>query len=73
MKYCLIPKGNTKAKAAGIYKGRPEDTKRNDGIAAMLRSGKSWSMIQSATGLQPRNGREDRETNGCKRKCVRSK
>ena len=43
-------KGIAKAKAAGVYKGRPEDTKRNDGIAAMLKSGQSWSTIQDATG-----------------------
>ena len=42
--------GQAKAKAAGVYKGRPEDTKRNDGIAAMLKSGQSWSTIQDATG-----------------------
>src|SRR6516164_6395701 len=42
--------GQAKAKAAGVYKGRPEDIKRNDGIAAMLKSGQSWSMIQGATG-----------------------
>lgn len=42
--------GQAKAKAEGRYKGRPEDTKRNDGIAAMLRAKQSWSTIQSATG-----------------------
>ena len=42
--------GQEKAKAAGVYKGRPEDTKRNDGIAALLKSGQSWSTIQDATG-----------------------
>ena len=41
--------GQEKAKAAGVYKGRPEDTKRNDGIAALLKSGQSWSTIQDAT------------------------
>ena len=39
-----------KAKAEGKYKGRAENTARNDGIAAMLRSGASWSTIQAATG-----------------------
>ena len=42
--------GITKAKAAGAYRGRPEDTARNAGIAGMLRSGMSWSAIQAATG-----------------------
>ena len=31
--------GTAKARAAGLYKGRVEDRKRNDGIAAMLRGG----------------------------------
>src|SRR5271155_3117090 len=30
--------GQAKAKSEGKYKGRPEDTDRNDGIASMLRS-----------------------------------
>jgi len=38
------------AKEDGKYKGRPENTKRNDGIADMLDKGMSWSAIQSATG-----------------------
>jgi DNA invertase Pin-like site-specific DNA recombinase len=42
--------GVAKAKAAGLYRGRPEDTDRNAGIAAMLRSGLSWTTIQTATG-----------------------
>jgi DNA invertase Pin-like site-specific DNA recombinase len=42
--------GIAKAKAAGLYRGRPEDTDRNAGIAAMLRSGLSWTTIQTATG-----------------------
>lgn len=42
--------GQAKAKAAGLYKGRPEDTKRNAGIADMLKRGMSWSQITSATG-----------------------
>jgi DNA invertase Pin-like site-specific DNA recombinase len=41
--------GIVKAKAAGAYRGRPEDTARNAGIAGMLRSGMSWTAIQSAT------------------------
>ena len=42
--------GQAKAKAEGKYRGRPEDTDRNKGIAAMLRAGESWSAIQAATG-----------------------
>lgn len=42
--------GQARAKAAGLYKGRQENTKRNDGIAAMLRAGSPWSQIQAATG-----------------------
>jgi DNA invertase Pin-like site-specific DNA recombinase len=42
--------GQAKAKAAGLYKGRPEDTERNDGIARMIAAGQSWSSIQAATG-----------------------
>ena len=42
--------GQAKAKAAGAYKGRKEDTARNDGIAAMLKAGRSYSQIQAATG-----------------------
>ena len=42
--------GIVKAKAARAYRGRPEDTARNAGIAGMLRSGMSWSAIQAAAG-----------------------
>ncbi|WMT71332.1 recombinase family protein [Bradyrhizobium sp. Ash2021] len=42
--------GQAKAKAEGRYKGRPEDTERNAGIAAMLGDGKSWNAIQAVTG-----------------------
>jgi DNA invertase Pin-like site-specific DNA recombinase len=42
--------GQAKARAEGKYRGRPEDTARLNGIAAMLRGGASWSSIQSATG-----------------------
>jgi DNA invertase Pin-like site-specific DNA recombinase len=41
--------GIEKAKAAGKFRGRPEDTDRNNGIAAMLRKGVSWNDIQDAT------------------------
>jgi len=42
--------GQAKAKAAGLYKGRKEAQARNNGIAAMLKAGSSWSQIQAATG-----------------------
>lgn len=42
--------GIVKAKAEGIYRGRPEDVKRNDAIATMLRAGQSWNSIIAATG-----------------------
>lgn len=32
------------------YAGRPENTKRNDAILGMLRSGQSWNTIIAATG-----------------------
>lgn len=42
--------GQAKAKAEGRYKGRAEDTERNDGIARMIAAKQSWSSIQAATG-----------------------
>lgn len=42
--------GQARAKAEGKYRGRPEDTRRNAGIASMLARGMSWSQIQHATG-----------------------
>jgi DNA invertase Pin-like site-specific DNA recombinase len=42
--------GIAKAKLDGAYRGRPEDTARNAGIASMLRAGSSWSAIQAAFG-----------------------
>lgn len=42
--------GQERAKAEGKYRGRPEDTRRNASIAAMLVKGLSWSQIQDATG-----------------------
>jgi DNA invertase Pin-like site-specific DNA recombinase len=41
--------GIAKAKAEGVYKGRPEDTERNDAIIKMLKAKQSWSSIISAT------------------------
>jgi DNA invertase Pin-like site-specific DNA recombinase len=42
--------GQERAKAEGKYRGRPEDARRNAGIAAMLASGISWSQIQATAG-----------------------
>ena len=42
--------GQAKAKAEGRYKGRPEDTARNAGIAKLLAAGQSWNAIQDITG-----------------------
>lgn len=42
--------GQARAKAEGKYKGRPEDERRNAGIADMLRRGMSWSAVQNVTG-----------------------
>jgi len=42
--------GQAKAMAQGKYKGRPEDVKRNAGIAHLLAEGRSWSYIQDMTG-----------------------
>jgi DNA invertase Pin-like site-specific DNA recombinase len=42
--------GIAKAKVAGVFKGRQEDTERNAGIASMIANGQSWSSIQAATG-----------------------
>jgi DNA invertase Pin-like site-specific DNA recombinase len=42
--------GQARAKAEGLYSGRPEDVDHNDGIARMLAGGQSWGSIQSVTG-----------------------
>lgn len=42
--------GQAKAKKAGIYKGRPEDTERNAVIARLLAKGETWSQVQKVTG-----------------------
>jgi DNA invertase Pin-like site-specific DNA recombinase len=42
--------GIVRAKGEGKYRGRPEDTARNEGIAGMLKAGMSWSSIQAAVG-----------------------
>lgn len=42
--------GQARAKSEGRYKGRPEDTERNEGISRMISAGQSWTSIQAATG-----------------------
>lgn len=42
--------GIEKAKSAGLYRGRPENTERNEAIVRMLQSGQTWSTIEKATG-----------------------
>ena len=42
--------GTAKAKAAGLYKGRPENKTRNAAISSLLRDGRSWREIMNATG-----------------------
>lgn len=42
--------GTARAKAAGLYKGRPENKARNTAIAAMLGDGRTWRQIMDATG-----------------------
>lgn len=42
--------GTVRAKAAGLYKGRPENKVRNTAIAAMLGSGRTWREIIDGTG-----------------------
>lgn len=43
--------GIEKAKAAGTYKGRPEDTEKNAALMGMLRNGQTWASIVAATGV----------------------
>jgi DNA invertase Pin-like site-specific DNA recombinase len=43
--------GIQKAKAAGAYKGRPEDTERNAALMDMLKRGQTWASIVKATGV----------------------
>jgi DNA invertase Pin-like site-specific DNA recombinase len=54
--------GQAKAKAEGLYKGRPEDTERN---AAICPHAQRQAVMELNTGshrLQPRHHREDRQT-----------
>lgn len=43
--------GIEKAKAAGAYKGRPENTERNAALMDMLRRGQPWATIVKTTGV----------------------
>lgn len=42
--------GIEKLKAEGGYRGRKEDTKRNEAIMKMLRNGQSWNSVIEGTG-----------------------
>ena len=42
--------GIANAKTAGAYRGRPEDTERNEAIMKLLKAGNSWASIMAATG-----------------------
>lgn len=42
--------GIEKAKAKGVYRGRPADVERNEALKTMLRNGQSWASITKATG-----------------------
>ena len=42
--------GTAKAKASGLYKGRPEDVGRNTGVAMVLQAGSPWQRIEQAFG-----------------------
>ena len=43
--------GIEKAKAAGAFKGRPENAERNAALIDMLRRGQTWASIVKATGV----------------------
>jgi len=47
--------GIAKAKANGVYKGRPEDAARNEAIMKLLKAGQSWNDIQAT--LKPKPSR----------------
>ncbi len=53
--------GQARAKAAGLYKGRPEDKARNEAIASMLRRSRHGRR-SSLRLLQPNDAAADRET-----------
>lgn len=41
--------GTAKAKAAGLYRGRPANKARNNAISSLLSDGRSWREIMDAT------------------------
>ncbi len=41
--------GIAKAKSKGTYRGRPEDTDRNDLVKDLLRAGRPWKTIEAQT------------------------
>ena len=41
--------GMARARADGLYKGRPPNTERNETIAQHLRDGKTWKFIMTST------------------------
>jgi DNA invertase Pin-like site-specific DNA recombinase len=43
--------GIAKAKSEGAYRGRKENTAKNDEIVKLLREGKSWNGVIRATGV----------------------
>ncbi len=43
--------GIARAKADGVFKGRPEDVERNAALMDMLRRGQTWASIVKATGV----------------------
>lgn len=64
--------GQARAKVEGKYRGRVENVARNDGIAAMLRSGASWSTIQAATGCSRATiAKLSRREHGMRDECTR--
>jgi DNA invertase Pin-like site-specific DNA recombinase len=62
--------GQAKAKTEGRYKGRPEDTARNEGIARMLAAGQSWARFRPPRGaaarLSPRSPNARRWRRSCR-------
>jgi DNA invertase Pin-like site-specific DNA recombinase len=43
--------GIEKAKAAGAYRGRPENAEKNAALMSMLKNGQTWASIEAATGV----------------------
>ena len=45
-----VSQGVARAKSEGVYKGRRENSARDQALMSMLSTGQSWSSIQAATG-----------------------